>query len=112
MRPGQPRRPKVVLATKLCAQPDEPRIVQPLCRFRGDLAAAFDIAGLEYGRADFGLVGGRVQVYEINSNPEILFGNDHPSPARQETYRIFRRNYLDVLSAIDTPDAASTVTIA
>lgn len=77
-----------------------------------DLGMAFDIAGLEYGRADFGLVGGKVQVYEINSNPEIIFANDHPSPVRQETYRIFRRNYLDALSAIDTPDDSDTVTIA
>jgi hypothetical protein len=76
------------------------------------LARAFEIAGIEYGRVDFGLIQGKVQVYEINTNPEVVFGNDHPSPVRQETYRIFKRNYLDALGAIDTPDDSGTVTIA
>ena len=89
---------------------DEFRIVRDN-PYGADLAMAFDIAGLEYGRADFGLVGGRVQVYEINSNPEIIFVNNHPSPVRQEAYRIFQRNYLNALSAIDTRDGG-TVTIA
>ena len=76
------------------------------------VATAFDLAGIDYGRADFGLVDGRVQIYEINSNPEIGFANDHPSPVRQETYRIFRQRYLDALSAIDTPDTSELVTVA
>ncbi len=80
--------------------------------FGPQLARAFELAGIEYGRVDFGLVQGKVQVYEINTNPEVLFGNDHPSPVRQETYRIFKRNYLDGLSAIDTRDDGGTVTIA
>jgi len=67
------------------------------------VAVAFDLAGFDYGRVDFGLVGGRAQIYEINSNPEIIFSDDHPSPVRQETYRVFKRHYLDALSAIDTP---------
>jgi hypothetical protein len=75
------------------------------------LAHAFELAGIEYGRIDFGLVQGKVQVYEINTNPEVLFGNDHPSPVRQETYRIFRQNYLGALSAIDT-DGVGGVSIA
>ena len=31
----------------------------------------FEVAGIEYGRADFGLVNGRVQTYEINFNPRF-----------------------------------------
>ena len=76
------------------------------------LARAFDLAGVDYGRADFGLVRGKVQVYEINTNPEIIFGNDHPSPIRQETFRIFERKYRDALRRIDTPDDDRSVTIA
>ncbi len=34
---------------------------------------AFDIARIDYGRADFSLMDGRVQVYEINTNP--MHGN-------------------------------------
>jgi hypothetical protein len=74
-------------------------------------ATAFEMAGLDYGRVDFGLVDGRVQIYEINSNPEIVFTDDHPSPVRQQTYRLFKRNYLDALLAIDTPGEDQSVTI-
>ena len=76
------------------------------------LARAFDLAGVDYGRADFGLVRGKVQIYEINTNPEIVFGDDHPSHVRQETFRIFERQYRDTLRTIDTPDDDRSVTIA
>jgi hypothetical protein len=75
------------------------------------VAIAFDIAGIDYGRVDFGFVKGRIQIYEINSNPDIAFGDDHPSPVRQESYRIFKEHYLDALRAIDTPDGGGTVAI-
>jgi len=73
------------------------------------VAAGFDIAGIGYGRADFGLVDGKVQIYEINSNPDVVFGDDHPSPVRRESYRIFKQHYLDALSTIDTPDAGDSI---
>ena len=67
------------------------------------VARAFDIAGVDYGRIDFGLVGGRVQIYEINVNPHVKFGREHPVPKRVESYDVFRRNYLHALKAIETP---------
>jgi hypothetical protein len=54
-------------------------------RYADDIAPAFEIAGLEYGRADFGLVGGRVQIWEINSNPVVSEGGDHPVELHQES---------------------------
>jgi len=75
------------------------------------LARVFELAGVDYGRVDFGLVRGKVQVYEINTNPEMVFGDDHPSAVRQETYRLFQSNYLAALGAIDTPDNDETVEI-
>ena len=75
------------------------------------LARVFDLAGIGYGRADFGLAQGKVQIYEINTNPEVSFGDEHPSPVRLETYRIFKENYLAALSAIDTPASQEFVSI-
>lgn len=71
--------------------------------YEADIRPAFEIPGIEYGRVDFGLVGGKVQVYEINSNPHVAFPTEHPSPARVESYRVFRDNYYAALAAIDTP---------
>ncbi len=73
------------------------------------VAAAFELAGIEYGRADFGLVDGRVQLYEINSNPHMIFEGEHPSAVRQEAYRQFEQNYFDALRAIDTPNSSATI---
>jgi len=42
------------------------------------VAAAFELAGIEYGRADFGLVDSKVQLYEINSNPHDFHGVPNP----------------------------------
>jgi hypothetical protein len=90
---------------------DELRIVRdnPYC---AAVAPAFALAGIEYGRIDFGLVGGKPQIYEINSNPTVSFPTEHPSPARVESYRIYRRNFLDALIANDSPEEAPPPPVA
>ena len=35
------------------------------------LRDAFEIAQVNYGRADFGIVDGRIQIFEINTNPDV-----------------------------------------
>jgi hypothetical protein len=90
-----------------CAPPelyaDELRIARDN-PFQERIATAFDLAGIDYGRADFGLVGGRVQLYEINRNPTLEFWFEHPSADRHETLRVVKANLLAALQAIDTPD--------
>lgn len=64
---------------------------------------AFDLAGIEYGRVDFGLVGGEPQIYEINNNPYITLGPQlSASPRRNDSNALFRKNYLEAMSAIDS----------
>jgi hypothetical protein len=70
--------------------------------FEPALKTVFEIAELDYGRADFGLVGGLAQIYEINSNPHVEFPTEHPSEPRLESYRLFKRNFYDALAKIDT----------
>ena len=63
---------------------------------------AFHLAGIEYGRIDFGLFGGRPQIYEINSNPHIsLRPKLIASQRRIESLALFRSNYIDAMKAID-----------
>ena len=66
------------------------------------LAPAFEAGGIDYWRADFSLVGGRVELYEINTNPTVSFSQEHPSEFRREAYRLFKENYCAALRAIDT----------
>lgn len=65
------------------------------------LAPAFEIARIDYGRADFGLVGGRVQIYEINTNPKVAYGSEHPIALRNESQRLAWEKMLDALRALD-----------
>lgn len=79
-----------------------------------EMRAIFDLAGLEYGRVDFGLVGGRPQIYEINSNPDVkLYPKSNGIEQRDRSNEVFRANYLAALKAIDfdvkaQPEAAVT----
>jgi hypothetical protein len=70
----------------------------------------FDIAGIQYGRADFGFENGTIQVYEINTNPThgapgAVFGNIHPG--REATQRLSELRLRDALNALDTEAGGS-----
>ncbi|MGY8767220.1 MAG: hypothetical protein ACKVH8_02155 [Pirellulales bacterium] len=47
-----------------------------------DVKRGFEIAGLEYGRMDYGLKDGKVQIWEINSNPVVLPTRESLDPKR------------------------------
>ena len=89
---------------------DEFRIVRDNPYLEGT-RPAFEISRIDYGRADFGFVGGKIQVYEINTNPVVKFGKEHPFPRRMQSYELFRENYLRSLAALDTPASDRFVTV-
>lgn len=73
-------------------------------RYSDAIAQAFELAGIEYGRADYGVVNGRPQIYEINTNPEVKFGSSaHPFRQRVQSTELTKQLYFDALQAIDTP---------
>lgn len=47
-----------------------------------ELREIFDIAGIEYGRIDYTVVGGHIQVFEINTNPMLVPPVTTLAPAR------------------------------
>jgi hypothetical protein len=51
---------------------------------------AFDLAGIEYGRIDWGYVDGRPQVWEINTNP-MLAPAGVPHPLREPSQHVQAR---------------------
>ena len=71
--------------------------------FAAALEPAFRIAGIDYGRADFGLVGGRPQIYEINSNPHVdLHPRASPVDIRNRSNALFTANYIRAMADIDS----------
>jgi hypothetical protein len=79
---------------------DEARILREN-PFAEPVRRAFEIAGIEYGRADFGLVGGRVQIYEINTNPTLKPGPAHPSAQRAENLRLAWKQHIAAFRELD-----------
>lgn len=71
-------------------------------RFAGEIAGAFNVSGIEFGRADHGRFGGRTIVYEINTNPYIGPFVADRNPLRHETQKHARGAIAAALQAIDT----------
>jgi hypothetical protein len=64
------------------------------------LRAIFEIAECDYGRIDYGLKGGAIQVWEINSNPQLIPTSIHP--ARGPTLELSARRINDALTRLDS----------
>ncbi|MFA5663576.1 hypothetical protein [Castellaniella sp.] len=67
------------------------------------LRAAFEVSRLQYGRIDYALVDGQVQVYEINSNPFIAILREHAVAARVQAARAVDDGLAQAFQAIDAP---------
>jgi hypothetical protein len=65
------------------------------------LARAFSIAGIDFGRADYGIVNGRVQVYEINTNPSLP-GPPKPD-VRELRHKFMRNHFIEAIRALEAP---------
>lgn len=72
--------------------------------YEDTLKRVFELANIEYGRADCGVVNGRIQIYEINTNPHIIPPFSHPNPAREKSMQIAWEKYMQALAEIDTTD--------
>lgn len=51
-----------------------------------ELRAIFRLAGLEWGRIDYAILDGALQVWEINTNPQIMSFDDGGGPRRLPTH--------------------------
>lgn len=100
---------------RLLAHPMFDTFVENERRFVADnlyedvLRQAFDLAGIDYGRADFSLVDGRPQIFEINTNPahgshRTIYRETFP--VRVETQRLSEDRLYAALRAIDMPIGA------
>jgi hypothetical protein len=72
---------------------------------RAQVETAFEIAGIDYGRIDYAVIAGRIQVFEINTNPVLI-----PSPRRIAAPRLERqRRYgAAVIEALRAAEEALT----
>ena len=79
--------------------------------WRETVAAVFDVAGMDYGRIDFGLVGGRPQIYELNTNPSVGGKLEHPNEDRVQTLKKLAAQLTDALAAIARPPGGPDISL-
>jgi hypothetical protein len=60
----------------------------------------FEFAGLQFGRLDFGIVAGRPQAYEINTNPSMTLTATHPNATRSETMGLVKSRLASALADV------------
>jgi hypothetical protein len=65
------------------------------------LRRVFEIAGVSYGRADYAFVNGRMQIYEVNTNPHIPWYDRKDE--RTERRLLVGRRVREALLAVDGP---------
>jgi len=100
---------KLGLADEAMYEADHLAISENL--FAEELRAAFELGGIDYGRADFGVVNGRPQVYEINTNPYVGSLSPHPSPIRSASSYLAHLRFARLLEEIYVPDTGRTIAL-
>jgi hypothetical protein len=75
------------------------------------VANAFHLAGVQYGRIDYGMCDGRIQVWEINTNPIIVPPSERialeRTAAQQRSADLIRQAFEDLAQNSPRAEAAS-----
>lgn len=71
------------------------------------LKAIFELAEIDFGRIDYTLVQGQIQVFEINTNPTTLYPKDVVSDLRNPCRALFKDRLAESLRYLDTQELAS-----
>jgi hypothetical protein len=64
------------------------------------IAKVFQLAGLDYGRVDYGVRDGRIQVWEINTNPVIVPVREEVDPRRMPAQSESARRIAEAIVAL------------
>ena len=67
------------------------------------LREIFELARIEFGRCDYAVINGRVQVWEINTNPIIMRAREEYKPVALPNQEYFAEKILPAFQAIDLP---------
>jgi len=76
------------------------------------LEETFRLAGVDYGRIDYGMLNGKGQVWEINTNPVVILTPDHYQEIHMPVKRTFAAHIAPAFEAADSlGDVATRVPI-
>ena len=80
---------------------------------QGALADIFAVAGVGYGRIDYALHAGRIQTWEINTNPMIMTADDRRCEPRIPMQELFAGRLEEAFLSLDDhgPDAGPPIRV-
>lgn len=90
-------------------EPEQRAQVFAYCRdnpHERELLAIFDAAGIDYGRIDYALKDGRIQVWEINTNPQIVKPPEKYPEDTLPFHRAFADRFAEAFATFDAPGGA------
>jgi hypothetical protein len=76
---------------------------------RDALLDIFELAGVDYGRVDYGVKEGQVQVWEINTNPVVVPRPHIIDPRRLPAQSESARRIVAALRACDHPPSDGSI---
>ncbi|MDZ7736241.1 MAG: hypothetical protein U5P41_09180 [Gammaproteobacteria bacterium] len=76
------------------------------------LREIFRLARIDYGRIDYALFDGCIQVWEINTNPMITTARDGGGPERWPVHEQFSRDFASALLSLDQPGGGPAVALS
>ena len=76
------------------------------------LEETFALAGVDYGRIDYSLLGDAPQVWEINTNPIVILHPDNYSEIHMPVKRMFAERIRPAFEAIDTVTPGRTIALS
>jgi hypothetical protein len=77
-----------------------------------ELRRIFELAHIDYGRIDYALLDGKIQAWEINTNPTITVAPNRTAPPRLLGQGLFAAAFGDAIAAIDhTPTNRASMSI-
>ena len=77
--------------------------------YANQIRKVFEIAQIEYGRADFGFLNGRLQIFEINTNPHIGPPDEHSFATRKESMQLAWENAVRAFHGLDSPRGPTVI---
>jgi len=66
-----------------------------------EIGNAFDLASLDYGRCDYAVIDGRIQVWEINTNPIVMMPPEQYQAVHLPAQEHFAANIRSAFEALD-----------
>ncbi len=70
----------------------------------GRLMDIFELAGIDYGRIDYSLLDGRIQVFEINTNPVVMRTGMPDNAARVQRKQFVADRLMAAFRSLDASD--------